>query len=63
MRQLTGKFFFRRRFFGGFDVMVEEVVHGYDDHDGTADPEYKVWRRASEVDLHKLNLQPKKRRA
>ena len=55
-RELTGKYFLKKRFFGGYSVIVEVVKTTFCSADFSISPEYTVNEEATREDLVKLNL-------
>lgn len=55
-RKLTGKYYFKKRFLGGFNIMVEELVKTACPITGDIDPEYLIYRKAKEQDLKEIGL-------
>ena len=54
MRTLTGNYYLHKRFFGGYDVMVEIISSYTCVHDGSRSPEYKTYSKATEEDIARL---------
>lgn len=56
-RRLTGKFYIKRRkFWGGFDIMVEETGNTTCSFDFSTSPDITYWRKGDESDFKKLGL-------
>lgn len=53
MRKLTGKWYLKRRFFGGYKVMVEVIIDTGNPYDFFISPRYEL---ATVEDLHDLNI-------
>ena len=56
IRELTGKWFLKKRFFGGYDVFVEVEIRRQDPHDLTWDPEFVSWQKARGRDFIELGI-------
>ena len=54
--KLTGKFYLKRRFFGGYKVMVEVVGRYFCEHDFTYSPEFTTYIKATGEHLIELNI-------
>lgn len=55
-RKLTGNWFLRKRFFGGYRVFVEAEIINFNDEDFSPDPPIKTWDEASVFDLFELGI-------
>lgn len=55
-RELTGKFYLKRRFFGGYDVMVEVIITTECKYDFSVSPEKIMFVKAKPEDIIKLNI-------
>lgn len=53
MRNLTGKWYLKKKWFG-YTIMVEVERRNGCDHDFTFGPEYKTWEKATDADLIEL---------
>ena len=51
----TGKHYFKRKFFGGFDIYVE-VIYTYNDLMGEESPQFSMFVKADEQDLSNFQL-------
>lgn len=56
LSRYTGNYYFRKRLFGGFDIMIEAVSY-YVDQDGTGSPNFIHYRKATESDLAKIEIE------
>ncbi len=56
LRECTGRWFLKKRFFGGYTVIVEVIKHRFDANDGTKDPDLIVWEKATESDLYNIDI-------
>jgi hypothetical protein len=61
MRELTGKWYLKKRTFGGFDVMVQVEVQTWSDETygnggGGYDPERIEYQKATKSDLMELEI-------
>lgn len=56
MRELTGNWYLKRRFFGGYKVMVELVNNSVCEYDLIPDPNFFIWKKATGRDLIELDI-------
>ena len=54
--KLTGKFYLKKRFFGGYKVMVEAVCHYFCEHDFSYSPEFTTYIKATDEQLLELRI-------
>ncbi len=55
-RECTGRWHLKKRFFGGYTVIVEVIKHSFNNNDGTLDPDVVVWEKATDSDLYNLDI-------
>ena len=54
--KLTGKFYLKKKFFGGYKVMVEAVCHYFCEYDFSYSPEFKTYIKTTGEHLIELNI-------
>ena len=54
--KLTGKFYLKKRFFGGYKVMVEAVCHYFCEYDFSYSPEFTTYIKATDEQLLELRV-------
>lgn len=55
-RVCTGKWFLKKRFFGGYTIYVEVTEHCFCPDDMTCSPDIIRWKKADIYDLYELDL-------
>lgn len=54
--KLTGKFYLKKRFFGGYKVMVEAVCHYFCEYDFSYSPEFTTYIKVTDEQLLELRI-------
>lgn len=54
--KLTGKFYLKKRFFGGYKVMVEAVGRYFCERDFSYSPEFTTYIKATDEQLLELRI-------
>lgn len=55
-RKLTGNYYLKRRFFGGYDLMVEVIIRMQSEDDFSFGPEFNKYVKAEPEDFIKLKI-------
>mgnify|MGYP001156484136 FL=1 len=54
--KLTGNYYLKKRFFGGYNIMVEVVGRYFCERDFSYSPEFKTYIKATDEHLIELNV-------
>ena len=54
--KLTGNYYLKKRFFGGYNIMVEVVGRYFCEHDFTYSPEFTTYVEATDEQLLELKI-------